>query len=384
LSEGQRETLVGYAKQFVEWLNTKKGQDNVFEHRDHEAYFKEKLRSENLAKMTADEFREVYKVLWASNMWGNKDWYIDHRLLEPNGLDKLRRELTKLLYGSDDISKRYDEFKANVKGLGPSSISEILHFVFPDKFCLWNEKPKSVLPFLGLGNLLPDWFFKYQIADGADYYSCIRILDAIKNELRDFGVADFIDLDLFFWYIYDEIMPTMKKEIEVVPPIPTISKRIKISEHEGAEFYLLELGKKLGFITYTVDQSKTFNNQRLGEIAMLKQIPAFAGDRDIGSAREIDVIWFGEDENPEFCFEVEHTMDIVRSLNRLAQLQHLHVKFFIVAPEERRSKFESEMGKYPYRRMRNRYRFISYDELASFIQAATPFYELKVKLLGEE
>jgi len=68
-----------------------------------------------------------------------------------------------------------------------------------------------------------------------------------------------------------------------------------------------------------------------------------------------------EDENPEYYFEVEveHTMDIVRSLNRLAQLQHLYVKFFIVAPEERRSKFEAEMEKYPYRRMRDRYRFIS-------------------------
>lgn len=61
-------------------------------------------------------------------------------------------------------------------------------------------------------------------------------------------------------------------------------------------------------------------------------------------------------------------MDISRSLNRLAQLQHIYAKFFIVAPEEERSKFETEMQKYPYRRMRDRYTFISYDELASYLR----------------
>jgi len=387
LSAEQRETLARYGKEHVEWLKTPKGIANIKEHRDHEKYFKEKLSPENISKMTADEFREVYKTLWVSRIWTNKDWYIDHKLLEPNGLDKIKQELSKLLYGSGEIKNKYDEFKANVKGFGPSSLSEILHVVFPGRFCLWNEKPKSVLPFLGL-SLLPDKFFKYQITSGEDYLLCVRVLTLIKNELKDFGIVDFIDLDLFFRHIYNDIMPTVpkeaRKEIKPVSIAVPITKKIKISDHEGAEYYLLELGKKLGFVTYTADQSKIFNNQRLGDIAILKEIPPFAGERDIGSAREIDVIWFGEDENPKYCFEVEHTMDIVRSLNRLAQLQHLYVKFFIVAPEERRSKFEAEMEKYPYRRMRDRYRFISYDELASFVEVATPFHELKAKLLGEE
>ena len=176
----------------------------------------------------------------------------------------------------------------------------------------------------------------------------------------------------------------MRKEIKPVSVAVPLAKNMSISNHRGAECHLLDMGRKLGFITYTADQSKVFNNQRLGDVAILKEIPPFAGERDIGSAREIDVIWFGEDENPKYCFEVEQSMDIVRSLNRLAQLQHLHVKFFIVAPEERRSKFEAEMEKYPYRRMRDRYGFISYDELASFVEVATPFYELKARLLGEE
>jgi len=387
LSREQIEILRRYADEFKGWLKTPDGQESVKEHRDHEKYFKEKLSPENLDKMTSDEFREGYKTLWASNIWGNKDWYVDNKLLEPNGLETIKRELKKLLHGQGEIDARYDEFRKNVKGFGPSSISEILHFVFPDKYCLWNEKPKSVLPFLGL-TLLPERFFKYQITSGSEYLQCINVLKVIKNALKDYSIIDFIDLDIFFWHIYDDVMPAKPREVVKEAKVVTVLKpmKVQISDHDGAEYYILELGKMLGFLTYVAarDQTKTFNKRRLGDVALLKEIPPFAGERDLNSAREIDVIWFGEDENPKYCFEVEHTMDILRSLNRLAQLQHIYAKFFIVAPEERRSKFEIEMQKYPYRRMRDRYRFISYDELASLFETTQPFHELKTKLLGEE
>jgi hypothetical protein len=387
LSMEQIETLRHYVGEFKEWLKTPEGQASVKEHRDHEKYFKEKLSPQNLEKMTSDEFREVYKTLWASNIWGNKDWYVDSKLLEPNGLETIKRELKKLLYGPGEIDAKYDEFRKNVKGFGPSSISEILHFVFPEKYCLWNEKPKSVLPFLGL-TLLPDRFFKYQITSGSEYLQCVNVLKVIKNTLKDYGIIDFIDLDIFFWHIYNDVMPVkpreVEKEVKVIPVVKPME--VRISDHDGAEFYLLELGKMLGFLTYVAsrDHIKIFNGRRLGDVALLKEIPPFAGERDLNSAREIDVIWFGEDENPKYCFEVEHTTDILRSLNRLAQLQHINAKFFIVAPEERRSKFEIEMQKYPYRRMRDRYRFISYDDLASLFEVAQSFHGLKTKLLGEE
>ncbi len=51
-------------------------------------------------------------------------------------------------------------------------------------------------------------------------------------------------------------------------------------------------------------------------------MPPFAGERDQNSAKEIDVIWFGEDENPQLCFEVEHSTGIVSGLHRLTQLKH--------------------------------------------------------------
>jgi hypothetical protein len=161
------------------------------------------------------------------------------------------------------------------------------------------------------------------------------------------------------------------------------SRSTVIDTHQAAEFYLLELGKMLGYLPYTADQSEEYNGQKLGEIALVNEIPGFTGERDLNSAREIDVIWFGDDENPKLCFEVEHSTDIVHGLNRLSQFQHLYVKFFIVAVEDRRRKFESEMRKFPFRRMKDRFFFISYDDLASFHIAAVPFYELRTRLLKE-
>ncbi|MCJ7576772.1 MAG: hypothetical protein MUO80_08930 [Dehalococcoidia bacterium] len=385
LDAQQIQTLRQHAEEYKSYLLTPEGTASAEEHRDHERYFKERLSSAKLETMLPAEFKEIYRTLWASNMWGNKDWYIENKLIAPNGLETIKQELKKLLYGPGQIDIRYDEFRKNVKGFGPSSVSEILHFIFPDKFCLWNEKPKSVLPFLGL-NLLPDRFFKYQITNGKEYVQCVNALGTVKDSLKGFDIKDFIDLDIFFWHIYDDVMPIEAGKRGRPAKAEPSPKAVQISDHDGAEYYLLELGRMLGYLPYVSarDQGKVFNGHPLGNAAVHKEIPPFAGDRDLNSAREIDVIWFGDDENPKYCFEVEHTMDIARSLNRLAQLQHIYAKFFIVAPQERMSKFDTEMQKFPYRRMHDRYRFISYQQLASLVEVTSPFHELRVKLLGEQ
>jgi hypothetical protein len=231
---------------------------------------------------------------------------------------------------------------------------------------------------------LPERFFKNQISSGEEYYQCVQALSLLKDELTRFGIKDFIDLDIMFWHIFDDIIPKEPNLQESKNELIKTVAKIAVESHESAEYYLLEVGKILGYIPYTVDQSKTFNGQKLGDAALLKQIPAFAGERDLISAREIDVIWFGEDENPKLCFEVEHTTDIVHGLNRLAQLQHLYTKFFIVANEDRRAKFNIEMQKYPFRAMKDRFGFISYDELAALYETSLPFYELKTRLLNEK
>jgi len=388
LTQEQKSTLEKHGKEFQTWITTDKGRESLKEHREHELFFKDKLSENNIDKIQENDFADIYKKLWASNVWRNKDWYIQNKLLAPNGIEKIKSELKKLLYSDNNLVERYNEFKSNIKGFGISYLSEILHMVFSEKYCLWNDKPKTVLPALNL-DILPERFFKYQINTGEEYSECVHALGLIKNELTKFGVKDFIDLDVMLWHIHEDILPTIPKVIEEssqqaeqVKPEPTTS--IKIDTHAGAQFHLLELGNMMGYTTYTPDPSKEHDGKKLGEVATLENIPAFAGERDLQSARNIDVIWFDFDENPKVCFEVEHTTGISPGLNRLAQLKHLRVKFVIVSSEDMRGKFEKEMDKFPYRTLRESFGFISYDELERLFESAVPFHKLKAKLIGED
>lgn len=85
--------------------------------------------------------------------------------------------------------------------------------IFPDRFCLWNDKPKKVLQFLGL-NALPDNLYKYNTATGQEYLQCVDYLSVIRNELTQFGIKDFISLDIFFWHLFDEIEHYSDKKLK--------------------------------------------------------------------------------------------------------------------------------------------------------------------------
>jgi hypothetical protein len=116
LNDKQKQSLEKYGEDFQKWIDTSDGIRTMQEHRTHESYFKQKLSPEKLDMMSEREFTEVYKKLWASNMWGNKDWAVRNQLIEKNGLEKIKVELKKLIYGSNNhrelrnrLIERYDE-----------------------------------------------------------------------------------------------------------------------------------------------------------------------------------------------------------------------------------------------------------------------------------
>jgi len=364
-------------------LSTEEAQKWKNEREERTSLFNSLLAKNNIEKFTEDNFRTIIKSLWASDLWGNKD-YLVNKILKDNGFPKIKAELVKLLYGNQPLQERYDKFKINIKGLGPSSITEILLFVSPTQYCLWNEKPINVLPFLKMKPLLPERVFKYPIK-GRDYMKCIQVLQLIRDELKSkgFSEADFIDVDFFMAYIFYKILPktkevTKKTEKEFVL---IKGKLDKISSHEEAEGILLELGNMFGFDTYvcTRDRTKRFKEQSLGEIATLKEILPFTYQRLLDTVKEIDVIWFKEGY-PQYCFEVEHTTDVRDGLLREYQIRNAtNAKFFIIAPNEAYSKFENEITKDPFYQIRSRYIFKSYEELVSLYNSAIIHYQLKEK-----
>lgn len=118
-------------------------------HRNQSNYFKSKLYSENLSKITKSDFVEIYKNLWVSNFWENKDWNIN-QIVDKNDLNNLKNHFYQLLYGTESFEKRYEYFREKIKGFGISAISEILNMIYPEKNCLWNNKTKLFLDYLNL------------------------------------------------------------------------------------------------------------------------------------------------------------------------------------------------------------------------------------------
>lgn len=196
------------------------------------------LSREKLKSMTELEFGELISKLWASALWGNKD-YLVQKIIDANGMDKIVDELENLLYGSESFDKRFDRFLREIKGLGPATITEILCLYDPNQYGIWNDKARKALKILQF-NTLP--LAKYKIS-GKEYIKINKALLEIAQYLKDLGIedADLLAVDYFLyevWFIEKE-SPREKK----------ISKILEEKEfdHDEIRDFIRDIGNWLGF-----------------------------------------------------------------------------------------------------------------------------------------
>lgn len=375
-SEEKIHKLLPKFQQFLESVEGKEWQEERITRRN---LFQDILSKTNIDDLDRENFGIIIYNLWASQVWTNKEHLID-RLIEDNGLLKIKKELKILLYSDNNIEERFNRFNSKIKGLAHASITEILVFMDSEKYGLWNDKPITILPYLEMDKLLPYRVFKYQLK-GEDYSKCIQILDILKNKLKEFGLdtVDYLTVDLFLAYIFYRIPKEERQEEKQITHIDE-PKEIKkgINSHEMAQGILVELGNILGFETYISprDHSKLYNKTKIGDIVTMSEIPPFTYKRLIDTIKEIDVIWF-KGEFPKYCFEVEHTTQIKSGLLREYQIRELNVKFFIIGSDEVYKKFKNEINKDPFFEIKDRYNFKSYKELLEFFNLAVEFHKLK-------
>jgi len=374
--------IVNYIQQFKNWLEEdEKAKEWKEERVKRIQWYKEKLSLDNIDNLSVEDFSKLIKDLWASNVWKNKDYKV-HYLIKNNGFEKIKKELKNLLHGKDPIEKRWDDFKNSIKGLGPSSISEILTFFDPRKYSLINLKIYKVLPRLGIPIKV--------VKDGKSYKEAIEKLKIIKNALIENKVkdVDFVITDFFIAHLFYNVFDLAyerRKEIVLEAPIPEKIERkeiklekLKIDTHEKAEAVLLALGNLLGYDTYTPDKGRVVEGQRLGEIATLQELPYFGSEKIMESAENIDVVWV-KDEWPEYFFEVEHTTGITPGLLRIYRVaEKLSAKCFIIGPPEMLPKFKKEIERPPFNKLKERYRFKSYKELEEIYLATKKFNEASI------
>jgi hypothetical protein len=197
------------------------------------------------------------------------------------------------------------------------------------------------------------------------------------------------DNNFFCNLIHTIQFPDSKKHFN---RLKEISKIINIEiqddvqlSHADIQAKLLLIGSYLNYRTYTPDQSKMSEifNKKLGELCSEKQIPEGAiPSLSVDTVKFVDVIWFDEEGYPTHAFEVEHTTDITKGLLRLYQIHKLRIKMFVIADETNRDKFNREIAKNPFIKIKNEFIFKNYNELDEFFESVKSFSKLHEKFLG--
>jgi len=194
------------------------------------SYFQEKL-PERVAELSEADVSELVAMLWASEIWGNKQ-YLAQKIITDNGIEKLRHELGLLLDTSVPPETRYERFVKEIKGLGPASVTEMLCYIQPQACGIWNKKARRAFEILKLDSYVdPD---KYQLTAG-EYKTFNQVLRSISEELKAAGFreADLLFVD-FFLYEVSQTTPG-----PVPPP--------KEFPHDEIRDLIRDIGVMLGF-----------------------------------------------------------------------------------------------------------------------------------------
>lgn len=153
-------------------------------------------------------------------------------------------------------------------------------------------------------------------------------------------------------------------------------------DHGIAQGILVTLGKIYGYETYAPPHDQTirdFQGKPLSDYVSVSDCTYIFKGRNLSKIREIDVIWFDEDDDglfPVFTFEVEHTTGVKNGLDRLLKIPQRYrnmkrFRSFIIAPSDKeKSLFEKYLNQTPFRIFKDEFLFRYYKDLEELYNAA--------------
>lgn len=151
--------------------------------------------------------------------------------------------------------------------------------------------------------------------------------------------------------------------------------------HDEIQWLLLKLGSDMGLDVWVArnDRGRSYQGQSFQSIPrLLDDLPRQFDPATNRTIELIDVLWL-KDNAILAAFEVEHTSAIYSGLLRMADLMamqpNLHIRLYIVAPDERRDKVFAEINRPVFSRMKlNRVcQYIAYSVLKERIAQAQQF-----------
>lgn len=196
--------------------------------------------------MTEDQFSEYISKLWSMIMWGNKS-YVIKCLLEDNEFEVLKKELADLLYGGSTIENRWDHFVKSIKGLGPATMSELLTYVNPQEYVIFNKTTVLCMSYLDVLGMPK---YNYQCT-GAKYAEICAEAKKTSKAMAEAGAED-IDLLAVDYFLWDEVLPLAEKKVAEITgedkePAKPITKKESKSLHDEIKEKLVSIGALLGF-----------------------------------------------------------------------------------------------------------------------------------------
>ncbi|MBQ1343356.1 MAG: hypothetical protein IIY40_04265 [Firmicutes bacterium] len=217
--------------------------ENWAERKERKSYYQSFNRDKLLA-MSEEDFFEYISRLWSMLIWGNKKYIVD-KLITDNGFETLKKHLADLLYGTAPIEKRWDSYLKSVKGMGPASISELLTYVDPNEYVIFNKTTILCFTYLDIPDM-PKYNYQYT---GKKYAEICALAKDISSALKASGADDY-DLLAVDYFLWDEVLPLAEKKApESQTPVTVIPKTASDSKslHDEIKEKLVAIGELLGF-----------------------------------------------------------------------------------------------------------------------------------------
>lgn len=197
------------------------------------------VKSSDFDNMDEEGICALLTPLWAMKMWGNKQKK-SLEIIELNGLSLLRSQLKNLLFSSNPIDIRWDEFREKVKGIGPATMSELLCRFHPYEYILWNDKTLT-----GFSNLEVEKIPKTAgTINGKTYkYLCKVGVDMVVFA-KDKGAKEIDNMLALNYFVWQELQNIDDIKAE---DSNKISKKESLFVHNDIRDRLKDIGNLLGF-----------------------------------------------------------------------------------------------------------------------------------------
>lgn len=196
--------------------------------------------------------------------------------------------------------------------------------------------------------------------------------DTIRRVVRQYKIFRPVPPDRSGVYelVEEEVLPVTEPQ--------TFAEEPQIN-HGIAQGMLVTLGRIYGYETYVPphDQTiRTFQGKPLSAFVTVSHCEnIFVGSRNLTKIREIDALWFEEDDDglfPSHAFEVEETTGVKSGLDRLLKIPRRYsARFYIIAPSTKEKElFERYVNQTPFRGFKDSFLFRYYAELEELYNLA--------------